>query len=84
MPLTTIIGLLATLSIVISQVPQVYKTLQTRKTRDLSELMLIWLIIGQVLWIAYGWLRPDWIIILSGSFVLTMLTLLLIAKLKYK
>ena len=79
-----IIGLLATACIVVSQVPQVYKSVKSHKTRDLSLAMIALLLVGSFLWLTYGFVRPDYIIVFSNSIITTCLFILLAVKLRYK
>jgi MtN3 and saliva related transmembrane protein len=66
----TIIGICASVLTATSLIPQLIKLMKDKKTRDISNLMLIVLFSGLGLWIYYGILRSDWIIIISNSFAL--------------
>lgn len=63
----SIIGLLAAGLILVSQIPQVYKSYKTKQTKDLSLATIGLLISGSVLWLIYGFLRVDNIIIFANS-----------------
>ncbi len=80
----SIIGFVATVLILFSQVPQIYKSLKTKSTGDLSLWMILLLISGVALWLIYGILRPDVVIVFSNSLTLLLLCILLALKLKYK
>ena len=80
----TILGLVATFFIISSQIPQVYKSIKTKSTGDLSLLMILWLVIGVGLWLLYGFLRPDYVIVISNTLGEIALVTLLVLKLKYK
>lgn len=80
----SIIGFVATVLILFSQVPQIYKSLKTKSTGDLSLWMIILLMSGVGLWLVYGILRPDVVIIFSNSLTFLLLGVLLAIKLKYK
>lgn len=80
----TLVGLSATACILISQIPEILRALKLKETRDLSWGMIVLLIAGTVLWLIYGLLKTDNIIILANSIMLGLLLILLILKLKYK
>jgi MtN3 and saliva related transmembrane protein len=80
----TLVGLSATACILISQIPEILRALKLKETRDLSWGMIILLIVGTVLWFAYGLLKSDNIIILANSIMLVILVILLSVKVRYK
>ncbi len=84
MDLTFFVGLIAALLILISQVPQVYKSFKSKQTKDLSSAMICLLISGTLLWLLYGLLKSDTIIIFANVIMLMLLSALLFLKLKYK
>jgi MtN3 and saliva related transmembrane protein len=61
-----IIGVLASISTTLSLLPQLIKMIRTKKAGDVSYLMLLVLFIGGILWIVYGILRDDPVIIVSN------------------
>ena len=61
--LRTAIGLVAAFCASLSYLPQVIKCWKTGETEDLSLGMLVLLTTGLSLWIAYGVLKGDWVII---------------------
>ena len=75
----TIIGLLAAACTTIAFLPQVIKTVKTKKTNDISRLMYVVLTTGIFLWVVYGLLTIDLPIILANSitFVLALIVLML-------
>ena len=75
----TIIGLLAAMCTTIAFLPQVIKTVKTKKTNDISLLMYIILTTGILLWVIYGLLTIDLPIILANSitFVLALIVVML-------
>ena len=75
----TIIGLLAAVCTTIAFLPQVIKTVKTKKTKDISMLMYIILTTGILLWVVYGLLTIDLPIILANSitFVLALIVVML-------
>lgn len=67
MQLESIIGILASVFTASSLLPQLIKLVQTKKAGDISLMMLITLFMGIAFWIYYGFLKQDWIIIISNS-----------------
>jgi MtN3 and saliva related transmembrane protein len=61
------IGGLAAILTSLSYIPQVQKAWPRGSTQDLSVKMLATLTSGLVLWIGYGLLRGDWVIILANG-----------------
>ena len=72
MQLENIIGILASIFTACSLLPQLIKLVQTKKAGDISLLMLITLFMGIAFWIYYGFLKEDWIIIISNSVSLVL------------
>jgi len=61
------IGIGAALLTSLSYLPQVQKAWPRGSTSDLSLKMLVVLTSGLVLWIGYGVLKGDWVIIAANS-----------------
>ena len=78
-----VIGILATLLTLWSTVPQIRKSLRTKKTDDVSKWLIISLIAGLSLWILYGVLKGDMIIAVANSIGVSLNVFLLILKFKY-
>ena len=51
----------------LSYIPQVQKAWPRGSTTDLSLKMLVVLTTGLVLWIGYGLLKGDWVIVVANS-----------------
>jgi MtN3 and saliva related transmembrane protein len=79
---TTVIGLLAALCTTVSYLPQVKKCWQTGKTGDLSLKMFSILATGIALWVVYGFLQGDAVIVLANSVSLALLSIILVFKLR--
>ena len=79
-----ILGLVAGTITSITFVPQVIKIWQTRSAKDLSISMLLLLLLGVSMWLAYGILVKDVAIIYTNSMVLAMGFLMLFFKWKFK
>ena len=61
------IGACAALLTSLSYIPQVRKAWPRRSTADLSLKMLMARTAGLLLWIAYGLLKSDWVIVAANS-----------------
>jgi MtN3 and saliva related transmembrane protein len=61
------IGICAAVLTSLSYLPQVQKARPRGSTSDLSLKMLLALTTGLLLWIAYGLVRGDWIIVAANS-----------------
>ena len=79
--LHTIIGLGATICTTVSYIPQLKKCWDTGKSEDLSLRMLLVLTAGIALWILYGAMIADFVIVLANGVNLLFLLGLLYFKL---
>jgi MtN3 and saliva related transmembrane protein len=82
MSLVTLIGLVAALCTTVSYIPQLKKIWDTGETEDISLTMFLILAGGIALWIVYGVMRGDTVIILANSVSLALLTAILFFKLR--
>ena len=80
----TIVGLVASVCTGMSLVPQLIKLIKEKKASDISVYMLVILFVGLGCWVFYGFLKKDWIIIISNSFSFVINMALTILTLKYK
>lgn len=60
------VGILAAVLTTGAYIPQAYKTIKTRSTRDLSMVTFSLLFIGVVMWLVYGILIHDFPLILAN------------------
>jgi MtN3 and saliva related transmembrane protein len=81
--LVFLIGMSATLFSLWSTVPQIRKSLRTKKTDDVSKWLIISLITGLSLWVFYGIMKGDIIITIANAIGVTLNLILLVLKLKY-
>ncbi len=79
----SIVGLLAEVLLIVSQIPQIYKSYKTKSTKDLSLLTIVAVIIGIVLWIVYGLMKPDMTIVIANGLSLATFSIVFYAKLKF-
>lgn len=61
------IGVCAAILTSLSYIPQVRKAMPRGSTKDLSLHMLVVLTSGLLLWIGYGLLKSDWVIVAANS-----------------
>ncbi len=80
--LETLVGFAAAFCTTVSYIPQVKKCWQTGSTGDLSLKMLMILATGIALWVVYGILKGDVVIIIANSVSLLLLCNLLIFKVR--
>ena len=78
-----VIGIFATFFTLWSTVPQIRKSLRSKKTHDVSKWLIISLITGLSLWVLYGVMKGDMIIVGANSIGVSLNVFLLILKLKY-
>ncbi len=82
MNLTTVIGLLAAFCTTVSYIPQLKKCWDTGSADDLSLKMFSILAAGIALWIVYGVLQNDMVIVLANSISLCFLMGILYFRLR--
>ena len=82
MTFITLIGLVAALCTTISYIPQLKKIRDTGETEDISLTMFLILAGGIALWVVYGVLQGDGVIILANSVSLAFLCAILFFKLR--
>ena len=78
-----LIGILATFFSLWSTVPQIRKSLKTKKTDDVSKWLIICLTGGLSLWVLYGVLKGDAIIAIANAIGVSLNLYLLFLKWKY-
>ena len=82
MDVGTVVGLVAAACTTLSYVPQLKKCWETGSAGDLSLRMFLILAAGVALWIGYGILRSDWVIIIANGVSLVLLSGILWFKLR--
>lgn len=80
----TIIGIVASLFTALSLLPQLVKVIKEKKAEDISYSMLIILFAGLALWIYYGILKEDLILIAANSISIVINATLTFFAFKYK
>jgi MtN3 and saliva related transmembrane protein len=76
----TTIGVLAAICTTVSYAPQIRKCWKTGQADDLSLRMFLLLADGIALWVVYGFLRGDIVIVIANSISLCLLTVILYFK----
>jgi MtN3 and saliva related transmembrane protein len=79
---TTALGAFAALLTTAANVPQVVKCFRTGRAGDLSFKMLVALSFGFALWLAYGLLREDLIIVAANAISLGLVGTLVAFKMR--
>ena len=77
-----ILGFAAGFILIIAYVPQVFKTIKTKSTKDISLLFTILIFTGDVLWIIYGIIINSSPLILTNSVLAILISPILIIKVK--
>ncbi|OSZ81026.1 hypothetical protein CAP36_07260 [Chitinophagaceae bacterium IBVUCB2] len=80
---TDILGYAAGAITSLTFLPQVLKTWKEKSAKDVSLLMFIIAAINEVMWIVYGALLDNWVIILTNAIVLAMSLTMIFLKLRY-
>ena len=79
-----IIGIGASVFTGIALLPQLIKLLKEKKPGDIAIGMILILFVGLILWIIYGIIKKDMIIVVSNSFSLLINILILVFSILYK
>jgi MtN3 and saliva related transmembrane protein len=82
MPFETLIGSAAAFCTTVSYFPQVRKCWETRETGDISLKMLLLLATGLALWMIYGFVKSDVVIIVANGISVAMVGVILFFKLR--
>lgn len=77
------LGYLAGTLTVLSFLPQVIRTWQTRRTGDLSLGMFVLLVTAGSLWIVYGAITADWPVVATNVGMVALNGTLAVAKLRF-
>jgi len=84
MNLTTIVGIIASVSTAVSSLPQLIKLWREKKAENVSLGMFAVLVLGLGVWVWYGILRKDWIIIIANGFSFLINLTTFILSVRYK
>lgn len=81
--IVNVIGFIAGSLMAITMVPQIIKSLKTKKVEDISFLMLIIYVISAFLWMIYGILIKSLPVAITDGFALCVSSVQLLIKIKY-
>jgi len=84
MQLATVVGYTASAITVFTFLPQVIKTWKEKSAKSVSLLMFVIAIANEILWVLYGVLVDDMIIILTNIIMMCMASFMIYLKLRYK
>ncbi|HEY4429077.1 MAG TPA: SemiSWEET transporter [Solirubrobacteraceae bacterium] len=76
----TALGLLAGTFTTLSFLPQVIRTVRSRRARDLSAAWLLIFGLGTAMWLAYGVLRSDLAVAVANGVTFVLVLVLIVAK----
>ena len=82
--LESIIGISDSVFTAMASLPQLLKIVKEKKADDISAIMLLVLLTGLGLWVLYGFLKKDWILIIANSFSFLLNLVISILKVVYK
>jgi MtN3 and saliva related transmembrane protein len=84
MDFTTLLGYMACTVTALTFLPQVVKTWKEKSAANVSLLMFVIAFVNEVMWIGYGVLRNDMVIIVTNVIMIVMASTMIFLKLKYK
>lgn len=79
-----IVGYAASAITVLTFLPQVIKTWKEKSAKDISLMMFLIAIANEILWIAYGVMVKDEIIITTNIIMMAMASTMVYLKLRYR
>lgn len=80
---TDILGYTAGAITSLTFLPQVIKTLREKSAKDVSLMMFIIAAVNQIMWVCYGALQSNWVIILTNAVILSMSLTMIFLKLRF-
>ncbi len=80
----TVLGYAACAVTALTFLPQVVKTWKEKSAKNVSLMMFLIAFVNEVMWIAYGVLRNDMVIIVTNVIMIIMCSVMISLKLKYK
>jgi MtN3 and saliva related transmembrane protein len=84
MAFVDILGYTAGAITTLTFLPQIIKTWKEKSAKDISLLMFIIAATNEVMWIGYGVLKEDMVIIITNSIILAMSLTMIYLKYRYK
>jgi len=83
MEFVDVLGYIAGLLTTLTFLPQVIKTVKEKSAKDVSLNMFLIAATNQVLWVIYGALKKDLVIILTNVLILVLSLTMIFLKLKF-
>jgi len=80
----TILGYAACAVTALTFLPQVIKTWNEKSAKNVSLMMFIIAFVNEIMWIAYGVLRNDMVIIITNVIMISMCSVMIGLKLRYR
>ena len=84
MNFTDILGYAAGAVTTFTFLPQVIKTWKEKSAKKISLLMFVIAVTNEIMWIVYGILLNNWVIILTNSVLMVMALTMIYFKLTFK
>jgi len=63
--------------------PQVVKTWKEKSAKDVSLYMFVIAFVNEIMWLIYGAMIDNWVIILTNAIMIVMSGIMILLKLKY-
>ena len=79
-----LLGLVATCCTTASFVPQVWRTWKTRDVSGISLPTYVIITIGLALWLVYGWLRGDMLLMVANAVMVVLTGAITVMKLRFE
>lgn len=84
MDIENIVGMVSGALTSVSMLPQFGKLIKTKDSKNISTVTLLVLLTGVAGWTYYGFLKTDWIIILTNGFAFLINFLTMILSIRYR
>ena len=81
---TTVLGLVAGAITTFAAVPQVVRTWRTKHARDISIWQPLLLVVGMLLWLAYGIVLRDLPLVAANIFSIICYVALVVMKIRFR
>ena len=78
-----IIGFIAGILVCSAHIPQVYKSIKTKRTTDISLPLYSILWVGVLLWLLYGYIQDALAVFVMNFVTITFISTMIFLKLKY-
>jgi len=79
-----ILGYAAGILTAVTFLPQVLKTWKEKSAKDISLYMFVIAFVNEIMWLVYGAMINNWVIILTNAIMLLMSGTMIVLKIQYK